>query len=158
MSTLIFRRAETGDAGVLHEMLKQIGRFHAEGRPDLFRDDACKASEEEIRSILLCPDTPVFVAEKDGCVIAYAYLQYRMIKDHPVRRDTVEAFLDDFYVEESSRRQGIGNQLIRFAMAEAKNAGADTFLLNVYEFNRGAIDFYDRLGLTTRARYMECKL
>ena len=59
------RRATCNDIDQINALLYQVLTVHHNGRPDLFRENAKKYTDEELKTILTDDKTPVFVAE-DG--------------------------------------------------------------------------------------------
>lgn len=51
--------------------------------------------------------------------------------------------------------RGIGRALFMFMQEDAKARGFTRIELNMWEFNEGALAFYEALGFTTYRRYME---
>jgi GNAT superfamily N-acetyltransferase len=66
--------------------------------------------------------------------------------------------VDEFCVDEACRRTGVATELIGFIRTYAKAEGFDRVELNMWEFNRDALAFYEAVGFTTYRRYMEMKL
>ena len=58
-------------------------------------------------------------------------------------------------MDENHRRQGIATSLINFAKEDAKKLGFERVELNMWEFNEGALAFYESVGFKTFRRYME---
>ena len=48
--------------------------------------------------------------------------------------------------------------MIQYIQGYAKNEGFDRIELNMWEFNQGALAFYESIGFTTYRRFMEIKL
>ena len=63
--------------------------------------------------------------------------------------------IDEFCVDEACRRQGVASAMIRFIRDFAKERGYHRIELNMWEFNREALAFYEAAGFTTFRRYME---
>ena len=59
------RRAAEKDIPRIAELLLQVGGVHAAGRPDLFKSNARKYTDEELTCILRDDKRPVFVAEDE---------------------------------------------------------------------------------------------
>lgn len=57
-----------------------------------------------------------------------------------------------------ARRQGVATALIDFVKAYAREKGFGRIELNKWEFNHGALAFYEAAGFTTYRRYLEMKL
>ena len=66
--------------------------------------------------------------------------------------------IDEFGVDENSRRQGAASEMIRFIRDWAKEQGFSRLELNMWTFNRGALAFYEAVGFSTYRRYMEIHL
>ena len=59
---MIIRKAETRDAERINELLFQVAKIHAEGRPDIFKTATKKYSDEELVRIIGNNHSPIFVA------------------------------------------------------------------------------------------------
>ena len=59
---------------------------------------------------------------------------------------------------ENFRRMGVATKLISFCKQEAKNRDFDRLELDVWEFNEGAIKFYDSVGFKTYREYKEMNI
>jgi [ribosomal protein S18]-alanine N-acetyltransferase len=69
---------------------------------------------------------------------------FRMTKD--------EAEILNLAVDSGHRRRGIGSRLVEGMIEACKAAGVKKIFLEVRESNRGARDFYSRLGFTEAGR------
>jgi len=98
----------------------------------------------------------VFVAEIDGKVVGFAYLQYE-------ERNYVDllekaARLHDMYVAEEARGSGAGRLLIQAAVDAAKEFGADKLVLSVAAKNEYARAFFERSGFRSTMIEMMLRL
>lgn len=66
--------------------------------------------------------------------------------------------VDEFCVAEKYRRQGVATEMIEFIKKYAKDKGFQKLELNMWEFNEGALKFYESVGFETYRRYMEIQL
>ena len=73
MSEINIRRAKDDDIPTLDKLLFQVHEVHHKARPDLFKADAKKYTDEQLKEILANDKTPVFVAESDGKILGYAF-------------------------------------------------------------------------------------
>ncbi len=64
-----------------------------------------------------------------------------------------DAFLDEFYIQEQHRGQGIGKQAMIFAAEQCQALEIQAIHLEVERDNDGAQEFYKRLGFEQRDRY-----
>ena len=82
------------------------------------------------------------VAEHDGEVIGYLLYHFGYDVDYATR--TLHVI--DLYVGENWRRQGIGQALIKQARDICRSFCGTQLFWAVYEPNKSAIQFYERLG------------
>ena len=156
MSKITVRRAEPGDGVAVVRLLRQIADLHHEGRPDMFKTNRQKYNEEEYAAILKEKDRPVFVAVGEtGDVLGHCFLKVERYEGHSVFIDHSTLFIDDICVDNNCRGQGIGHMLFAAAKAYAEQIGVYNIELNVWEFNDGAVRFYESHGFKTRSRIME---
>ena len=78
--------------------------------------------------------------------------------ENPYKLEDHYLDVDEFGVAEAWRRRGVGTALIEFCKAVARERGFPRLELNMWEFNQGALAFYEAAGFTTYRRYMEIKL
>jgi len=65
---------------------------------------------------------------------------------------------DKFDADEHHRRMGIATALVDFCRAEAKKRGFGRIELDMWEFNKSALAFYENAGFRTYRRYMEINI
>ena len=150
------RRAEDRDLAAVLHLLSQVLEVHAEFRPDLFVSGTRKYTEAELRAIFRDESRPVFVAETDdGQVIGYCFCIIQETENSNNLRESRTMYIDDFCVDEKSRRQHVGRALYEYVMAYARQIGCYDITLNVWEGNDGARRFYERMGFGVRKTVME---
>jgi ribosomal protein S18 acetylase RimI-like enzyme len=66
--------------------------------------------------------------------------------------------IENLIIDEKYRKKGIGKLLFEEVKNYAKEANAKYIELNVWEFNKIAINFYNRLGMKKRINRMEYKV
>lgn len=151
----MIRRATVSDIPVLQNLLGQILRVHHEARPDLFKAEGGKFTDDELATIIASDQTPVFVYENEaGAVIGHLFLQVIEVKS-AVLNPIKTLFIDDLCVDEAARGQRIGQDLYSFAVAYAKELGCYNLTLNVWNDNVGALRFYQNQGMTAQETKME---
>ena len=96
------------------------------------------------RSRFETPDSVVLVAEVDGEVVGFAYLE----RDDLNYAGLLEkgAWLHDIYVDEATRAEGVGKSLITAAAKAAKRMGAEKLLLTVAAKNFAAQKVFEKAG------------
>ena len=141
-------------AGIL-VLLKQVGRVHHEGRPDIFRQGAQKYGASQVISMLNSNKTPIFVAVTGRKVVGYCFC---VIKEHindPVIADHTELYIDDLCVDENCRGKGIGKAIYEEILRYAKMRRCYNVTLNVWSCNENAMAFYKSLGMQPQKVGME---
>ena len=153
------RRADIKDADKINELLFQVAKIHANGRPDIFKTATKKYSDQELIEIINNDDSPIFVAtdEKDFC-LGYAFCVFQKTKDSILLQDRKTLYIDDICVDENSRGKHIGKSLYDFIENFAKENGFDNITLNVWSFNQSAYKFYEKCGMTPLKTTMEKRL
>ena len=82
------------------------------------------------------------VAELDGEVVGYLLYHFGYDTDRAMRL----MFVIDLYVQETKRRRGIGEALMRVAARICRDAGGRELIWSVFVPNKLAFQFYERLG------------
>ena len=151
------RQASVADIPRLIDLLHQVDMVHHRLRPDLFKPDTTKYSEQELETLLGDESKPIFVYD-DGEVIGYAFCQITEVKDDRLLQDRKTLYIDDLCVDEAARSKHIGNALFEFVRDYAKSIGCHAITLNVWAGNDSAICFYQNMGMHPQKIGMEIKL
>lgn len=142
----------------VNELRKQVNDLHVNGRPDIFRAGFPDELRDFIYTFFGDPLYRIVVAERGGVICGYALLHRIDVQETPFKRPRVYLDIDEFGVDAAYRRQGVASEMIAFIREYAKNEGYDRLELNMWEFNQGALAFYEAAGFATYRRYMEMKL
>ena len=67
-------------------------------------------------------------------------------------------YIDDIFVLEEFRHQGIATKLYKQVESIAKDIGAKRIDLTVWQFNTTALKFYESLGMETQRKILETRL
>jgi ribosomal protein S18 acetylase RimI-like enzyme len=92
-------------------------------------------------------DAAVLVAEIEGVIIGFAYLQFEA-KDYANLLENA-ALLHDIYIDEAARGHNAGKSLIEKSIEVAKELGANKLMLSVAAKNEYAKEFFERNGFRT---------
>ena len=149
------RFAQAQDVAGILALLRQVGRVHHEGRPDIFRTGAQKYGASQVLAMLESPKTPIFVAVEEDKVLGYGFCQMKNYENDPVICDHLELYIDDLCVDEGCRGQGIGKAVYQEILRYAKMRGCYNVTLNVWSCNESAQKFYEALGLKPQKIGME---
>ncbi|MBE6692250.1 MAG: GNAT family N-acetyltransferase [Ruminococcaceae bacterium] len=152
MNKILVRAAKPEDANEVYNLLRIIADLHRNGRPDMFPDLISKYTVEELELRFLNDNHGVFVAVNDNRVLGYVFCD--IIKEG----NGFTLYVDDLCVSPRARKNGIGHMLMDKAVEYGRKSNCSQLMLNVWEFNSSAVDFYEKYGLTTRTRHMEMPL
>lgn len=150
------RRAEERDMEGINNLLCQVLMVHHNGRPDLFKADAKKYTDEELKVILKDDSRPIFVGVDDQeQVMGYAFCVFQQHINNNILTDVKTLYIDDLCVDENIRGQHIGKKLYEHVLNFAKESGCYNVTLNVWACNESAIKFYEKCGLVSQKIGME---
>lgn len=155
---MVIRFAEDKDLERVNELRKQVNDLHVNGRPDIFKAGFPPELRDHVYTVFRDPRQKIVVAEMDGRICGFAVLNHLTRPETPYMyvRDYLD--IDEFCVDEACRRQGVAAGMIGFIREYAGKEGFDRIELNMWEFNRDALAFYESVGFSTYRRYMEMKL
>ena len=154
MEDFIIRLAEPRDLEAVNTLLRQVLKVHHDARPDLFREEGKKYTDEELLGIFADPETPVFVYESDGVVLGYVFCAFRHPSSGSLKTITT-LYVDDLCVDGKARGRHIGKALFNHVKEYARQQGCHNITLHVWECNPGAKAFYTALGMTPQYTSME---
>ncbi len=145
---MYIRRAKEADMAGMNKLLRQVLTVHHNGRPDLFKGNVKKYTDEELLEILQDDTRPVFVGvDKQEQVLGYAFCVYQQHSDDHILTDIKTLYIDDICVDETVRGQHIGKQIYEYVVRFARENDFYNLTLNVWSCNPGAMEFYQRMGL-----------
>lgn len=148
------RRAEKKDIPQIENLLYQVAKVHADGRPDLFKSGEKKYTTEELEKIIDDNNRPIFIGEEENRILGYAFCIYQQNNSN-VLTDIKSLYIDDLCVLEDTRGKHVGTQLYEYVLDVAKENGCYNVTLNVWECNAGAKKFYEKCGLQVQKIGME---
>ena len=157
-TVMTIRFAKENELERVNELRKQVNDIHVEGKPDVFKPGFCDELRDYIYAIWNDPEQEIVVADCDGVICGFAILHHIFKPENPFMyvRDFLD--IDEFCVDEAYRRQGVATEMVSFILKYAKEKGYPRLELNMWEFNDGALAFYEAAGFKTYRRYMEIML
>ncbi|MBR3619630.1 MAG: GNAT family N-acetyltransferase [Bacteroidaceae bacterium] len=150
----MIRRADKRDIKGLIELLYQVDAVHNGIRPDLFKGNTPKYSEQDLEEILNDDSKPIFVFD-DGAVLGHAFCQISEVKNHRLLQDIKTLYIDDICVDENARGKHVGKALYEYVRNYAQSIGCYNITLNVWEGNDLALSFYRNMGMKVQKTGME---
>jgi len=100
------------------------------------------------------PAAEALVAEHAGAVVGFAlfFTNFSTFLGQP------GLYLEDLYVQPAHRGAGLGKALLQRLAALAVARGCGRFEWSVLDWNRNAIDFYERMGATVMPDWRICRV
>lgn len=133
MSQFIIRKAGITDYEAVYDLQKEFASFQKTPGKLVITLEQMK----EDKDLFHC-----LVAQAEGNVLAGFATYFPAYYSWSGKA----IYVDDLYVAESYRKQGIGIQLLQSVIEIAKESGCKKVRWQVSEWNYDAIDFYKRLG------------
>lgn len=150
------RRGLISDMSGINKLLNQVLMVHHNGRPDLFKANVKKYTDEELANIIEDDTKPIFVAvdEKEE-VLGYAFCVFQQHINNNILTDIKTLYIDDLCVDEDKRGMHIGKTLYDYVVEFAKTEKCYNITLNVWSCNESAMMFYESCGLVPQKVGME---
>lgn len=156
--TMVVRFAKEEELDRVNELRKEVNDIHVNGHPETFKPGFPDELKNYVFEIWKDPNKDIVVAQENGKICGFAVVNSIHKPESPfmLERDFMD--VDEFCVAKECRRQGIATEMITFIRKLAKERGFSRLELNMWEFNEGALKFYESVGFETYRRYMEIKL
>ena len=152
------RPASMTDFDAVGKIFAQENRFHAELVPEVIQVLDPIMSEAWFAKLLAIPEQTLMLGEANDEVVGLVWLSVRSNPDDPIYRPRRHVYVEELAVAEEHRGQGIGCHLMQAAEGWARERGVQEIELDVWEENRRAISFYDRLNYKAVRRRMRLVL
>ena len=152
------RYAEKADLGEVNRLRMQVSSLHSAARPDIFRADICDEMEAIVYRKYESEAADVIVAQTNNEICGFAVIEYVSVPVTPYTVSYSYCHIDEFGVDEAHRRKGIAACMIEFIKEEAGKRGLQRIDLDVWDFNKGAVDFYENAGFSAYKRSMEISI
>jgi GNAT superfamily N-acetyltransferase len=144
----MIRTATRQDVAAIFKLIEELASFErapeqvvntpAQLEIDLFDDQICSA---------------IVATNPDNTVVGFAlyYTSYSTWKGRCL-------YLEDFYVQESDRKQGFGQALFDEVVRTAKQMGVKRMVWQVLDWNHTALNFYRRNHATLDPEWINGRL
>ncbi len=156
---VIFREANDRDYNQVCEILLEDLEYHINLLPEIFEKTENPISEKDFNSILKNPNSAIIIAEYDNEIIGYIELYIEATSSNmPFLKNKSYSYIAEFIVKKEHRKQGLGRKLMEKAYNWSLSKGIREIMLEVYEKNEEAINFYRNIGFSTSKRKMSIEL
>ena len=149
------RKAIVQDYRNLLDLFGEVDALHHDNLPQIFQKPTGSVRDQDyFLGLIGDENVGLFVAKVEGKLVGFIHAVIRDTPAIPVFVRRRYAVIDNITVSARYRRNGIGQMLMHRIDEWAIAKGATAIELNVYEFNRVAIAFYQGLGYETLSRRM----
>lgn len=145
-ASLTIRPATNADQAALGRYGAALMRQHhaADPRRFLLTEHPEAGYGRYLVSLIDDPESLVMVAEEDGRVVGYVYAHHEGTSWRDLRGPC--AYLDDVFVDDPTRRRGIGRRLLQAAIDWARQKDMPQMVLYSHTQNETAQRLFDSMG------------
>jgi ribosomal protein S18 acetylase RimI-like enzyme len=136
--------AEPAEAAVIAGLLIEFRDHYGRDRPP---DDSFISS---VQRLIVHPDAEFLLGapREDPDAAGVCQLRYR----HSVWTAADDCWLEDLFVREAARGEGLGGALVSLALERARARGCRRVELDANESNHAALALYRRMGFSERSK------
>lgn len=145
---MVFELANPEDFEAVNRIARQVSRHHAQWDKDLDPE----AESYPMDFFLECvaeKDYSIYVARQEGTVVGYVRFYIWQTNSLVSARKKILS-LEDIGVEQSLRRRGIGQDMMKALCRYAREARCTELRLYVDAPNESAIAYYEKCGFQVR--------
>ena len=146
------------DVDRVEKLYAELDQLHSDALPWLFQLNASARPLSFYRESVDGHDSAMLVAELSGEVVGFAYVVLRTAPPKSVVRPRKWGELVDIHVSKPYRRRRVGQLLLSAVERWVVTASGDSLELNVYDFNAGAIGFFESAGFDSLSRELRKRL
>ncbi len=143
------RRATQSDYPDMLSIFIELEKQHVEGVPDFFRTMSHEERVKEFDSAMADEHAVLMVAERGTEVLGYILLKIKEPEVGSMLRPRRFVKISYLCVARRFYRSGAGTALLAAAEDWAAERRIEAIDLNVWDFNRGATAFYEKMGFKT---------
>ena len=144
----------TADYIEVNRIVTEGHEEHVIGDHSIFRSVETVMPEDYYNELLMSEDSKIFIAKIEGEAVGFAIISMEESPPFPSMISRKYAYIHDFGVDQRTKRQSIGSKLFERCFQWAEERNAASVELNVWEFNKDALAFYEKLGMKTISRRM----
>lgn len=139
------------DFETVENIITQLHKIHVNNRPDFYKANQHPITKEEYKLMLNDKNKINITYIIDDKIVGICLATIK----NKIERSI---YIDDLFVIEPFRQQGIATKLYKHIEAIANDIGAKRIDLTVWQFNTTAIKFYKSLGMREQRIVLETRL
>ena len=152
---LISRKGLICDFEAVLELKKQVHNFHYSIRSDFYNYSELPIEKHEFENIHKNESYNVFVVELNRNISGYSITKVISFVNNPLIKNHKRLFIDDICVDPGYRKMGIGKFILDNLETICKSNNYSYLDLNVWNFNKSAIEFHKKNGISETIIRME---
>jgi len=145
----------TKDQMALASLNEEIQSLHHKLYPKDFKPYNLSMAEKAFKRMLADPGVNAYLATKDGEAIGYILCMTRTRAESEFQYAKTSLLIDQIFVRETSRKQGVAKALLERALVLAREKGIIEIELNHWEANTAAGEFLKKNGFKYFNRQMK---
>lgn len=145
MRNVTIRSAKDTDLEQLNDLMFELHNEHHQQCPNYFKTAEDIEQEKSIARYLDDPECLVFVACEKEVVIGFIsghFCELISTVSKPIQMGSI----DELYVVQGRRSEGLATKLCRKIEQRFTEYGVKEIFVEVWEFNRSAVEFYRHFG------------
>ena len=147
---LLVRPATPDDVPYIVALSRRTLQLHADALPEVFQAAGGDGiTEALVHGWLTRADRVVLAAAMQGAFAGYAHAEVETQPESPIKRARTALHVHEMGVLPAFRGRGVGRALLAAVRTAASARAADEVSLDVYAFNAGAREMYERDGFRT---------
>jgi len=150
----MMRLATMLDKDNVNALRRQVNDLHVQGRPDIFKPGFGPELQDHADMYLNQENGYAAVEEIDGRIAGMVLVDYIDRPESPYNLARRFVHIAEICVDQRFRRSGVGQRLMDFVKADAREKDFPRIELDVWAFN-DALAFYEAEGFTVYRRYLE---
>ncbi len=155
MNNIKIRSARSDDLVQLDKLMYCLHDFHHCQAKETIKTAADIAQQKSVARYIYDPECLVYVAEWGDHIVGFVtghFCELVSQMSKPIQMGSV----DELFVIEELRRQGIAEQLMEKISVTFEEYGVEKIFVEVWHFNQSAINFYYKQGFANHIHWL-CK-
>ena len=157
MEEIIIRELRKEDYLDVFELEKQVHKIHYTNRPDLYNDVSDLFPKDYYESIIDSQNNISMGIEESGRIVAIVLSEIKETNNISIIKKRNYCYIDDIVVDLNCRRKGYAKRLFEELKNKLKEFDINDIELTVWPFNKGAIAFYESIGMSVKNIKYELK-
>lgn len=144
------RFSKENDFKFVKELMQNVHNLHSKNRNDIYKNNDVFC-EIEFMNIINSNNKNILVYEENNSIKGCLLYVIKQQKEDEYIQSRKYLYIDTIVVNKDEIRKNIGKELYFEAKKIALENNCKSIDLNVWCFNKPAIEFYKRLGMTIKS-------